>query len=278
MPNLGAPSASRPIRPRNLVSPPLVRSLSAALLLAQALPAQAEDCRLALVLALDVSGSVSAADDRLQREGLAAALLAPEVTRAFLTGGPVALYVFEWAGSSSQAALLPGWEMIQGEHDLLRVAGALTQGRHSGLRSSGLVQDGTAVGSALVHAAAALESGPGCLARTVDVSGDGVNSQGIDPAFVIESLYDGITVNALVIMESYDDPMLDRRYGGDALLATWFSDAVLNGPGAFYVVADGYEDYERAMTVKLLREIGVPQLSHAVTSGDGPGGKQVEGL
>jgi hypothetical protein len=168
--------------------------------------------------------------------------------------------------------------MIQGEHDLLRVAGALTQGRHSGLRSSGLVQDGTAVGSALVHAAAALESGPGCLARTVDVSGDGVNSQGIDPAFVIESLYDGITVNALVIIESYDDPMLDRRYGGDALLATWFSDAVLNGPGAFYVVADGYEDYERAMTVKLLREIGVPQLSHAVTSGDGPGGKQVEGL
>ena len=68
-----------------------------ATLLGLAAPATAQDCRLALVLALDVSGSVSAREDRLQRQGLAAALLAPEVRRAFASGDPVALYVVQWS-------------------------------------------------------------------------------------------------------------------------------------------------------------------------------------
>lgn len=47
-----------------------------------AAPAQA--CRLALVLAMDVSSSVDAAEDQLQRAGLAAALIDPDVQAAFL--------------------------------------------------------------------------------------------------------------------------------------------------------------------------------------------------
>ena len=58
-------------------------------LLGLAAPASGEDCRLALVLALDVSGSVDPMEDRLQREGLARALLAPEVVQAFLRDEPV---------------------------------------------------------------------------------------------------------------------------------------------------------------------------------------------
>jgi hypothetical protein len=159
----------------------LTRILTAAGLLALTGPAAAQDCRLALVLALDVSGSVSAADNRLQREGLAAALLAPDVVRAFLRGGPVALYIFEWADASSQAALLPGWEMIDSEVDLLGVAAILKQARRKGFRFTEVVTNGTAVGAALVHAAAAFEAGPDCGQRTVDVSGDGVSDQGSSP-------------------------------------------------------------------------------------------------
>ena len=33
------------------------------------------------------------------------------------------------------------------------------------------------------------------------------------------------------------------------------------GPGAFYILADGYEDYERAMRAKLLRELGLALVS-----------------
>lgn len=266
MPICRSLTASRPLRGRHLSPPLIARPLASALLLTQALPAQADDCRLALVLALDVSGSVSAADDRLQREGLAAALLAPDVVRAFLTGGSVAFYVFEWAGASSQAAVLPGWELIENEEDLLRVAATIEQARRTAFRPTGLVADGTAVGSALVHAAAALEAGPACPERTVDVSGDGTNSQGIEPRVVIETLYDGITVNALVIEEPFEDPMLDRRHGGDIPLVAWFSRSVLHGPGAFTVVADGFEDYERAMTAKLRRELEVPMVSGWPTS------------
>lgn len=59
----------------------------------------AAECRLALVLAIDVSSSVDAAEDALQRNGLAAALLAPEVQAAiFAADLPVALTAFEWSG------------------------------------------------------------------------------------------------------------------------------------------------------------------------------------
>lgn len=223
--------------------------------LALASPGQAEGCRLALVLALDVSGSVSSAENRLQRTGLAAALLAPEVRRAFLSGDDVAVYVFEWAGDQSQAALVPGWVTVRNEADLAYVADVILQDGNAGLRGGESSQDGTAVGSALLHAAAMLALGPDCDARTVDVSGDGVNSEGMEPRTVIATHYDQITVNALIIDRPFDDPMLEIRYGGEQELADWFESDVVHGPGAFHILADNYADYERAMTAKLLREV-----------------------
>ncbi|MBO6855229.1 MAG: DUF1194 domain-containing protein, partial [Marivivens sp.] len=81
--------------------------------------AQASACRLALVLALDVSSSVDAAEDRLQRNGLASALLAPEVQAAFFaTPDPVALYAFEWSGRYDQSVLV-SWQMIRTPGDLV---------------------------------------------------------------------------------------------------------------------------------------------------------------
>jgi hypothetical protein len=123
------------------------------------------------------------------------------------------------------------------------------------------LKDGTAVGAALVHAAAAFASGPDCLARTVDVSGDGRNSQGVEPGIVIDALYDGITVNALIIDSPLEDPMLEIQQGGDQQLASWFEQSVVHGPGAFHVLADSYEDYQQAMTTKLLREVQSPVVS-----------------
>lgn len=97
--------------------------------LALAAPAKGGECRLALVLALDVSESVDATEDRLQRHGLARALLAPEVARAFLLGEPVALFVFEWASPPYQADVTPTWQVIHSEDDLARVAAAILGAR-----------------------------------------------------------------------------------------------------------------------------------------------------
>ena len=226
----------------------IVPPLLAALLPALSAPAEAEDCRLALALALDVSGSVDAAELRLMREGLAQALLAPEVEQAFLSGQPVALYVFEWAGQFWQRPVLPGWLMVESEEDLVRIAEAVTH--VPGSLPPSLPYTPTALGKALAFAGQTLTQSPSCRALTVDVSGDGWNNDGFDPATAYAMPeFEGVTVNALVIDAGPEDR--DRLVG-------WFQSEVLRGSAAFSILADGYEDFERAMTEKLRREVELP--------------------
>lgn len=216
-----------------------------------AAPAEAGVCRLALALALDVSGSVDEAEYRLMHEGLARALQAPEVVEAFLTGDPVAIYVFEWAGQVLQKSLLPGWQMVQSEEDLARIAEAIA--RFSGSPPHVRPYTPTALGTALAHAGEVLTKGPDCRASTVDVSGDGWNNDGFGPATAYAmAAYEGVTVNALVIHAGPED---------EGRLVEWFQREVLRGPGAFHILAQGYEDFERAMEAKLRRELELPQLS-----------------
>ena len=226
--------------------------------LALASPALAQDCRLALVLALDVSGSVDPMEDRLQREGLAHALLAPEVVRAFLHDEPVALFVFEWASISYQANLTPDWQIVRSEQDLARIAAVIDRSRSHEGEGRRATSGGTAIGEALVHAALALSKAPDCEARIVDVSGDGENNTGIGPEFAYQSpLLDGVTVNALIIDRLRAKVLQPQQIR----LVRWFQAHVLHGPGAFWILAEGYLDYERAMTAKLLRELGTPAVS-----------------
>jgi hypothetical protein len=220
----------------------------ALLLAAWGTAASAESCRLALVLALDVSSSVDASEDRLQREGLAQALLRPQVVTAFLVGDPVALYAFEWSGQRSHVPLISGWDMVEDEADLRRISAAIAASPRS---RSNLP---TAVGAALGHAASRLRDGPDCRERTVDLSGDGIHNEGFSPALAYREFpFDGVTVNALIVGGA----------ANDAELVAWFQAEVLRGPGAFSVFAEGYEDYARAMEIKLLRELELPLVGKA---------------
>ena len=102
----------------------VIRALALALALAG--PAAAEQCGLALSLALDVSSSVDAREYRLQTQGLAAALVAPEVREAFLAepGQRVALQIFQWSGWQQQL-VRQDWVTIRSETDLDAVAARL---------------------------------------------------------------------------------------------------------------------------------------------------------
>ena len=232
-----------------------LRHAVAILTLLAATAAQASECNLSLVLALDVSGSVDAAEDRLQREGIASALVAPPVMAAFLQRSPVALFVFEWSMTSHQRALLSAWEIVESEEDLLRVADAV---RASGPGAVARLNPPTAVGSALGYAAEALRNGPRCDASTIDISGDGENNDGAGPSVAYATYpLEGVTVNALVIGGAGDP----HPFWDDAKLVAWFEAEVLRGPGAFAIVADGYADYARAMEMKLLRELELPVVS-----------------
>ena len=223
----------------------MVRAAALALALALLGPAPALACRLALVLAIDVSSSVDAREDRLQRGGLAAALRDPEVGAAFLASPrPVALYAFEWSGRYDQAPLLPGWQMIRSAADLEAAARAIETSPRSRTDMP------TAIGYALGHASILIAEGPVCDFATIDVAGDGINNEGFGPAEAYAAFpFEGITVNGLVVSGA--------DYEGEVDLIPFFRNEVIRGPGAFIEIANGYEDYARAMTRKLLAELAV---------------------
>lgn len=227
-------------------------------------PVVAAECRLALALALDVSSSVDPAEDRLQRGGLAAALIAPEVQAAmFAADLPVALAVYEWSGRYNQA-LLVDWRLIRTPADLLQVAETVGRSRR------GHTDFPTAMGYALGYGAGLLARSPSCLFRTLDMAGDGRSNEGFPPrAAYAEFPFADVTVNGLVvkITESGAAPALIDFYRGE----------VLHGPGAFLEVAQGFGDYQRAMRRKLERElephaIGAPQPSRTIRNTDARSG------
>lgn len=244
----------------------LARSLAGALAVALVLtagpvPAQtptqtpAQICRLALLVALDVSASVDEAEYRLQLQGLAKALTDPAVRAAILRpGGDVALAAYEWSGARQQVVIAP-WTRIASAAGLeafaARVAG---HARRYG-------EFPTAVGYALGYGSTLMRGAPPCARRVIDVSGDGVNNDGFGPAAAYREFdFAGITVNGLVIG------------GGNLELISFYEAEVAHGPAAFVEVAADYADYARAMRRKLLRELGGDFLARVGPAA--PGGAQ----
>lgn len=199
-------------------------------------------CRLALVLAIDVSSSVDAAEDQLQRAGLASALLDPDVEAAFfISSDPVALYVFEWSGRYNQHVLVD-WAIVDTPRALFDVAQSIAA-------STRLHDDfPTAMGYALGFAANEFNRGPDCLTQTIDMAGDGVNNEGFGPMEAYDAFpFDGVTVNGLVVNGA--------DFEGETDLIPFFENEVIRGSGAFIEIATGFDDYAAAMRRKLLREL-----------------------
>ncbi|MFV2035717.1 MAG: DUF1194 domain-containing protein [Halocynthiibacter sp.] len=212
-------------------------------------------CALALILGLDVSGSVDAREYRLQLDGLATALSDPAVQGALLAriDGPVALFVFEWSTSEFQRVIVD-WTVIGSRSELARVTELLTNYKRKPAPFA------TSIGGALLYAANQFERGPACARRTIDLSGDGKSNDWPPPSRVLEAgQLQGITVNALVI--GSDTPLggSNRRSEIEELMA-YFESEVISGPRAFAVPVVGYQDYAPVMTRKLLRELAGPEL------------------
>ncbi|MDW3224900.1 MAG: DUF1194 domain-containing protein [Paracoccaceae bacterium] len=206
---------------------------------------EAGECRLALVLAIDVSSSVDAKEDALQRGGLVTALTAPEVRAAFFaTDQHVALAAFEWSGRYNQEILLD-WTLVKSPQDLLASARVIANSKRSHNDFP------TAMGYALGYGAGMLERAPPCLYKTLDIAGDGQNNEGFGPASAYaEFPFADVTVNGLVVNGA--------DYEAETGLIAFYKSQVLHGPGAFIEIAQGFEDYTRAMRRKLERELTPP--------------------
>lgn len=219
----------------------------AALVISGAAAAQ-EQCRLALLLGLDVSASVDAEEYRLQLDGLAAALIDPAVVEAALSGpGPVALSIYEWSGRFQQD-LIVDWVLIRSEADLTAVAERVAR------QTRRFPDFPTAIGYSLGFAAGHFETAPPCLFQTLDISGDGQNNDGFPPASAYDHFpLDGVTVNGLAIG------------GASREIREYYEREVIRGPGAFVEYARGFDDFAETMRRKLEREMRVLILGQAAS-------------
>lgn len=230
------------------------KGLAAALTVLVAGPASAQACSLALILGLDVSGSVDAREYQQQIDGVGRALLSDEVRTTMLAHGglPVAILVYEWSDSNAQS-LIADWTIIDSEAPLEALGLRVLSHRRT------LAPDATSIGSAMLFAAEQFARGPDCLRRTLDVSGDGKNNAAPAPEHARDAPgLAAVTINGLVI--GADAPATgDSRLVEIGELVAYYQSRVINGPGAFVETAFGFDDYEAAMIRKLLREL--PALS-----------------
>ena len=192
----------------------------------------------ALVLAIDVSESVSNERYTLQHEGLARAFESSQLidTITAVPGG-IEVLVLEWS-DPEKIAVTVGWTKITNRNAAVGFASAI---RATQRTSHGL----TAIGSAMLAAAAAFEHMPEPAGhRVIDISGDGMANFGVPPVTARDALVKaGITINGLAILS--EEPWLDDYYRQN----------VIGGPASFCAVAEDFDSFADAILRKLIQEV-----------------------
>ena len=233
-----------------------MRALVLAILLAGSPVPGFADCRQALVIGLDVSGSVDAREFLFQVRGLAQALRSDRVRRLLLERPevPVMLAAFDWSGEADQRLILP-WTVL-GDSGAVDRAAATIAATVRIPRSPA-----TGVGAALLFGDRLLAEQEHCWRQVLDLAGDGLNNSGPQPRDVmLEARARPVTVNALVVGVNRDAGW-DGGDPGIAELTAWFATEVIRGPDAFVEAALGYENFAVAMERKLLKELSGIEVS-----------------
>lgn len=195
---------------------------------------------LALVLAVDCSSSVDAADFHFQMTGIADALRHPPVLDAILAGQHqrIAITVVQWSSRNAQKIAVP-WKVLGTATDLEICARETEQAARQWLPG------GTGLAAGLEFCIDLLLALPfAATRRVIDVSGDGEENEGGDVQAARErAAAMGLTINGLPIL-----------YGAQRIEA-YYRDRVIIGPGAFVIPAADIRAFSSAMIQKLLREV-----------------------
>jgi hypothetical protein len=215
-----------------------------------------------IVLAVDVSASMTPDEQALQREGYIQALSSREFMQALKANGNgrISITYFEWANVSDQKIIF-SWRLIDGPQTAGAVAAELARAPYR--RSSR-----TSISGGLMFAQSLFESSPyRGIRRVVDVSGDGANNDG--PLVTLirdEVLAKGITINGLPIMLNRPNLMNVNVEGLDL----YYRDCVIGGPGAFVIPIKEREKVSEAIRNKLVLEVAgrtiAPQPTAAVSN------------
>jgi hypothetical protein len=230
------------------------RLLAAALLcLVMAMPSAraAEPVDLLLVLAADVSRSVTQPKFELQRQGYATAISNPRVLEAIRSGPRqrIAVAFVEWSGLGNQQVVID-WTLIDGPQAAQAFGDRLLESPRS-------FADRTSISGGIDFAVAQLKRAPFSSERqTIDVSGDGTNNSGRDVTMARDAaLALGININGLVILSDRPLPWNPEHTNPPGGLAKYFRDNVTGGPGSFVIEALDFDSFGEAIVKKMIAEI-----------------------
>ena len=200
---------------------------------------------LELIIAVDVSFSISEGEQDIQRRGYANAFSSGELVQAVTSGphGRIAVIYFEWAGPDAQYRIVP-WTVIDGPGSANDFAARL---RKAPIRRGGE----TSIAQALLTASSFFPfSASPYTRRVIDISGDGPNNSGGRVEEARRSvLAKGITINGLPLIKGAGAP------GADVDMARYYKDCVIGGPGAFSLPVSSWQEFERTLTRKLVTEV-----------------------
>jgi hypothetical protein len=221
--------------------PGVWRGMLALLVCSSAATAQEQkQVAIELLLALDSSASMNAAEFELQLGGLAAAFRDPAVHAAIKDLEPlgVAIGVTQWGGPGESRIVVP-FAHIRSAREAKAFGYRISLGSRTFYAASTAITEAINDGMALLEA-----NGFAGQRRVIDISGDGRDNGGgnLDEAREL-ALATGITLNGLAI-ESEDEG-----------LTQYYQDNVITGAESFVVTAKDFEDYARAIREKLIREL-----------------------
>jgi hypothetical protein len=198
----------------------------------------AEPVDVELILAVDVSLSMSPVELEIQRRGYAAALTHDRVIQAIRDGvhGKIAVTYVEWAGQTSQHVVVP-WTAIASAADAQAFVDKLTANPPNSARR-------TSISGALQFAGDLFaESSFRGMKRVVDVSGDGANNQGPSVAEIRDEIVaQGITINGLPLMTKGSMPSV---FDIDDL-DVYYANCVIGGPAAFMIPVNEWSQFPEA--------------------------------
>ncbi len=216
-----------------------------------ALPAAGQDRKevdLALVMAIDISGSIDPEEARLQRQGYVDAFRDPVIIKAILSGnhGRIAVAYYEWSDSWVQKLLID-WTLLDSEAAIADFAARLSRAPVSIARR-------TSISGAIRYAIPLFGRAPYETERKVlDISGDGSNNDGgLVTDLRHDALKERIVINGLPIMNDRPNPY---GFPSETDLDRYYLHCVIGGPRSFVEVAVNFEDFPRAVRKKLLQEV-----------------------
>jgi hypothetical protein len=203
-------------------------------------PQTPTEVAIALMLAVDASGSVDNRRFELQKQGYAAAFRNPQVLNAIrsLVTQSIAVTMMQWTGPRLHVQVVD-WTLIKD----LDSAGVFAAAVEAAPRQ--LFGGGTSISGAIDYSRLLLaQSSFNAARRVIDISGDGSNNSGRSVTQARdEAVHDGVGINGLPIVAI--EPNLDRYY----------YDNVIGGPGAFMIPAANYDTFADAILKKLITEI-----------------------